>query len=311
MVAALVALVISGGVGAASPSQARPFWPNSIDFWDTTHGLLSSGGGAWCLACDSGTIQTTTDGGRTWRIRYRSRDPITTITVAGRSAVWAVVERCTSSGTCRPHTLLHSADRGLSWRVVPSVRVGGVSFATARTGLALDARSRPLLRTTDGGRTWRRLPSPCRGGGGDTLQSVSLTSSRRGWALCVGQPGAGNQAKSILETYDGGFTWRLRAAVAIGGPGGAGLDSYGYAQGIQFLSSGTGILWESRGVLLFTHSDGRAWRRAPVVRPERDYGQSATVVSSRTFFALLTGPHRRLVVTRDGGAHWRTVHRWG
>jgi hypothetical protein len=57
---------------------------------------------------------------------------------------------------------------------------------------------------------------------------------------------------------------------------------------------------------------GLHWRVAGLTRYEVDFGQSAAVASDRRYYVLLqTNGRFRLVTTHDGGADWRTVHRWG
>ena len=141
---------------------------------------------------------------------------------------------------------------------------------------------------------------------------MALVSPMRGWALCVGQPGVGNQAKAIFETSNGGRGWRLRAWASIFARGRGGLGTGGYPQGIAFGRAGRGLLWESRGALFLTKDGGRNWRVAGLTRYDVDFGQSASVAANDRYYVLLqTNGRFRLVTTHDSGAHWRTVHRWG
>jgi photosystem II stability/assembly factor-like uncharacterized protein len=133
---------------------------------------------------------------------------------------------------------------------------------------------------------------------------------RRGWALCVGQPGAGNQDKTVVSTIDGGRTWHVRAGSRDRREGG--LGSYGYPQGIAFRPGGAGVLWESRGFLFLTSNGGAKWHAASVAKPEIDFGRSASIVSRGTVFVLLhRGQKFRLVLAHDSGRTWRTLRRWG
>jgi photosystem II stability/assembly factor-like uncharacterized protein len=131
------------------------------------------------------------------------------------------------------------------------------------------------------------------------------------WSICVGEPGAGNQAKAV---------YRGRKRVAYTPPsarGGYGrISSYGYPLGIAGTHGGFGIIWESRGTLYVTRDGGHHWHALPkVAQPELDFGDWADVVWGRLGFVLLmrsagTGETWRLIETTDAGRTWHTVHRW-
>jgi photosystem II stability/assembly factor-like uncharacterized protein len=110
-----------------------------------------------------------------------------------------------------------------------------------------------------------------------------LAARARGWALCVGQPGAGNQGKAVFETADAGRTWRL------------GLHVRSWAR-------------RARNARL---PEGN---RVPSGRTRVALGEPGSAVphEGRRYYVLLqTNGRFRLVTTHDGGADWRTVHRWG
>src|SRR5438034_2309153 len=64
---------------AASNADSTPklLWPQSIAFWTKSRGLLAINGH------HQGAIETTSDGGRTWKVRYASRAPVKWVSVAG------------------------------------------------------------------------------------------------------------------------------------------------------------------------------------------------------------------------------------
>jgi photosystem II stability/assembly factor-like uncharacterized protein len=306
---------------AAGTGSARPVAnvsPNSISFWDSRHGILGTGP-EWCVQCGVGTIQTSDDGGRTWKVRYRTRARITAVETSGSSDAWALLQRCSSDpARCVPAGILRSHDRGRSWSSLPNAGLVRISFGTARIGLAIRGTEGGCcidglaMRTQDGGRSWKRLRGPCRAArswGG--LQDLVLASRTHGWALCVSQPAAGIQGKAVFETRDSGRHWQKRAwASPFGGERG-GLGIGGYPLGIAFLADGRGLLWEGRGSLAATTNGGGTWKGAGLGQPEVDFGQSASIVTRQTSFVLLrTDGHPRLAVTTDGGRRWRTVHRW-
>jgi photosystem II stability/assembly factor-like uncharacterized protein len=208
---------------------------------------------------------------------------------------------------------LRTSDGGRSWRPLPRV-VLRPSFADAAHGIALSSRSceqagcvkATLLATGDGGRSWHPLVSPCRGG----EQGVSLVTPSRAWLLFAGEPGAGNQAKAIYRTINGGRSWQR--LLSLGGRPAGGIPSNGYALGIAFAPNGVGLLWESRGTLYLTLDGGRRWQpQESVARPEVDFGSSASVVPGRAFALLTRGSTvYRLVATTRGYRNWRTLRVW-
>ena len=128
--------------------------------------------------------------------------------------------------------------------------------------------------------------------------------------VCVSQPGAGNQEKSVYASSDGGRSWRMLVNVPLTSRS-RGLSSYGYPQGISFTPQGYGLLWESRGFLYLTRDGGRHWRKLGVVAPEVDFGVSAVMLSGTHAFVLLSRDGKyRLLATKDGGRGWSVVQRW-
>lgn len=131
------------------------------------------------------------------------------------------------------------------------------------------------------------------------------------WSICVGQPGAGNQAKAV---YRGKKRVAFTPFASHGSYGG--ISIYGYPSGIAGGYDGFGIIWESRGTLYVTRDGGEHWHALPkVARPEVDFGgwADADVSPQGTAFVLLLngGAARlRLIETTDAGRTWRVVHRW-
>jgi photosystem II stability/assembly factor-like uncharacterized protein len=76
------------------------------------------------------------------------------------------------------------------------------------------------------------------------------------------------------------------------------------------VADGTGILWESRGLLFLTRNGARSWSSAEPVQPEIDFGRSASVADDRVAYVLLERGSFRLLRSEDGGRTWSVVHRW-
>ena len=184
--------------------------------------------------------------------------------------------------------------------------------------MATTTRGR-FLTTSDGGRSWSASPRPCprsENGGGDLGDGtyLSLATPRHAWTVCTGEPGAGNQQKTIYASANGGKVWRIVAnqrGAGLSQVGSGGLASYGYPQGISFTPQGHGLLWESRGLLYLTRDGGRHWKTLGVVKPELDFGLSAAMLSKTRAFVLLEREgNYRLLATADGGRSWSVVQRW-
>ncbi len=208
-------------------------------------------------------------------------------------------------------TISQTTDGGKTWQVVrrtssPVVRTAwfhDLFYVRLQNGQELQGR----------GRHWERLPRSasanyCHGwyGHGVTADIVD-TNEVRWWSVCVGQPGAGNEAKAV---YRG--TKRVAYTPFTGGHARGQISSYGYPEGIAGGYSGFGIIWESRGTLYITHDGGHHWYPQPkVALPEIDFGQWADVAWRKLGFVLLErNQHSRLLKTTDAGRTWRVIHRW-
>lgn len=126
------------------------------------------------------------------------------------------------------------------------------------------------------------------------------------WSICVGQPGAGNQAKAV-------YRGRKRVAYTPFPPhgGSGGISIYGYPGGIAGAHGGFGLIWESRGTLYVSRNGGHHWHALTrVSQPEVDFGVWASTLGNTGFVLLTRNGHTRLIETRDAGRTWRLVHRW-
>jgi hypothetical protein len=213
-------------------------------------------------------------------------------------------------------TISLTSNGGRTWRVVvrtprPVTHVsvsGGVERAILDDG--------ENLASVDRGRTWhpaepeRPLPgAPCPY---SELTDVVGGPGDEAWALCTGEPGAGNQDKAIYRLVHS--RWQ-RVAWAVGGNAHGGIDEYGYPEGIAVARDGFGVIWEGRGTLYVTRNGGSSWTGLPkVARPEEDFGTSAAVLAHGVGFAILrrggSVMGQRLIETTDAGRSWRVIHRW-
>jgi photosystem II stability/assembly factor-like uncharacterized protein len=278
----------------ASAHASPAFEPTSLAFWDLRHGLVAGYEVRPDGRLGAADVRRTDDGGRSWRVVESGRGPFQLATVRAGRAGWIA----------GPRRLLVTRDRGRSWRVVARRTIVQLSFADVRNGWAVADR---LIATRDGGRTWHVLRQPCGtrlGLGGGAL--VALGSANRGWILCLDQPGAGQQGKTLYETLDAGRSWRRRARCRFRSGCTGNLPASGYAVALSFLPDGRGWLGELRGSFLATTDGGAHWRALPLSRPEVVEAHAVSLLGPRTGLALVFYS-RRLAVTTDGGRTWRYV----
>jgi photosystem II stability/assembly factor-like uncharacterized protein len=120
-----------------------------------------------------------------------------------------------------PFTVTYgSADGGESWQALSLLPGAPVTYAFlgSEEGWLLTQPGAALFRTLDGGRHWRRLPSPPLVWGRRQYTPVELqmVSRQKGWLL-VRAPNLLDAAQSpslLLETTDGGVSWRLLLGAA-------------------------------------------------------------------------------------------------
>jgi photosystem II stability/assembly factor-like uncharacterized protein len=300
-------------VGPVSPR----FVPRAISFWDERHGLVVGsvppGEVGGCPTSCLGLVAVTLDGGRTWRVTFRSPSELSGLAVFGDGDAWVAAE----DGGLQ----IRSRGGGQNWQPLPSgpPALSSLSFVTPDLGWATaDAQTgeeRVLESTNDGGATWHQAPAPCPRGWDVT--GVSFVTLRQGWLLCTGEPGAGSKDKSIFRTANGGHSWVLVAGTRPRGHGRhrnlRGFMFGGHAEGISFLRDGRGWLRQLGGSSYQTVDGGRTWNAMSVTEPGVVEPESIWFVSDRSGFALLTDYKQkvtRLVGTEDGGLTWTPIQTW-
>jgi photosystem II stability/assembly factor-like uncharacterized protein len=310
---ALLVLVVAGVVtqaGAAVPMRlvVLPYW---FVQWNQHDGLIGVGrcrgvsGGI--DGCVSGAVERTTDGGRTYHVVLRTRQPVGYLQTLGANGAIA-----TTSGNDSWRTL----DGGKTWQKVPADSTVnwlnpqvGVRFRSSDSHGALG-----MLVTRNGGRTWTRQRDPCQKGDVAFNASADLATAERWWIVCEGQGGAGNEDKAIYRTTDGGKTWQAGAATVFAGKGEhehGGISSYGYPEGLAFAPDGWGLLTESRGTLYVTRDGGMHFHAEPnVAHPEVDFAGGAAAFRGGIGYLFLGEAHPRLLETHDYGRSWVVVRRW-
>ncbi len=282
-------------------------------------------------------LMVTHDDGTTW---VRSAQPGAVLSVEALGfSVWMLEAQCPSpsiSRTCAVR-LFESTDGGRTWSTssAPPSAVANAYFpAQDQTELVRitqssaylvsdainnpqdQANATPLWFTTDGGASWSERSIPCFVSG---ASSVSLSAAPDGTllAVCAGEPGAGNQAKSALRSIDGGVTWTVQSSCPIASPASApgtscDIFTFGYQGGIDAVSADTVFLYGNRSSLLVSHDGGALWQAVePLIGGDAEGTQQAIFFNDSDGIVLGEGGETGEVVTlwstSDGGTQWTAV----
>ncbi len=140
-----------------------------------------------------------------------------------------------------------------------------------------------ILRSTDG-KQWTQSPSPVN----NMLTRVRFTDDKHGWVL--------GYSGSILQTEDGGASWKLRH-----------FDVTQHAMyDILFLDAQHGFAVGGFGNVLETHDGGTSWEASiPALADQRLHLN--TILKLADGSILIAGEHGLLVRSTDQGASWKAL----
>lgn len=287
-------------------SRLNPRLPNTGSFWSTNHGLVGSGD---LFDREGGGIYRTRNSGETFRQVLETERGVAWIETAGTEHAWAALQ----AGYHPAKRLLYTNDGGETWRRLPASPVWAPSFASPSHGIAIGSRDQNyggavlsetrVVITSDGGRTWARVKRPCRLSGA----TVAMGSTGNAWAVCVGEPSAGTESKSIFRTQDSATTWQQVAAPGPCPPSPCGS----YAQSLSFDAADDGALLTSYGAS-FTTDGGKTWRSRRVGEGRHSIGAISVQQLTRDDVVGISGGYgwTHLVASSDGGRNWEIRHRW-
>ena len=275
---------------------------HSVSFVDSSNGWLIAGG--------SGTINHTSDGGKTWENQDSGiRDYFRTVFFVDKEHGWlggvntyGLIKRTTDGGktwstsptpylgafhyvqffnqnygyaAAERNRICRTTDGGLSWTdsFVSLSQIGGMYFVTPSNGYVV---AKGFFRTTDSGSTWQSVSTFGLGDIGDIYFADSLT----GWFA--------SRFVGISRTTDGGNNWQSVT------------DSRVSLESLSFPERGFGWAFGSSGIYASTDS-GNTWILQSTL-PQIAIGK----MLSRTL-GYACGGFGFVYRTTDGGKNWLEI----
>jgi hypothetical protein len=249
--------------------------------------LAASDTAVWLVG--NGQVAGSTDGGRTWQSWSLSGDGSPFSAIAGGTA-WIARNGAVAvaAGGGKPATT-PAQPPGAN---ILSLAAFGPDHAAVLTGSGNGPAA--WFVTADRGAHWTAQTDPCANTPHPASSSNTMAAAPDGslWAVCAGQPGAGQQPKQLTTSIDGGRTWRSQGD----------LESSGYATTV-FPFSAT-LAWRTGGRAdLYRTTDASHWSMVAVT------GDAA---GGRDPFFTALGPSTGVYVqndaiyaTTDGGRTWQ------
>lgn len=256
-------------------------------------------------------IWQTTNGASSWK-QISLGGPVFSLASSATEA-YAVVGSC-SPGTkkCTAPTLKveRTAVGSNSWQKVPGVTGYGdlamlaVSGQNAWVATPSKSGAADLLWTTkNAGATWHSLPDVCyKPSQAAFLSGLASPGGRTLFELCAGNPGAGQEGKSLMVSTNGGSTAHLVYKLPTGGIF-QGIAATGGQK--VFVSAASGASY-----IYYSSNSGKTW--AGVVFGDGGAGVSDISFATPAFGTAIegqpiTGPTDKLLITHNGGANWSAI----
>lgn len=292
----------------------REVLPCKIQFLDGQNGWII---GVYGPKCDGQQMQNavvlgTNDGGAHWTERYLSGLLITDLAFTTPDSGWVFAQTCSGSKQVPGclWQLIQTADGGHTWQqtVLPLKAANiDVSRPTAQDGWVVDrgpvgpgSSSATLIATHDGGHTWSPIKDPA--GAQNMAERIDFIDADHGWLLAGGEPGAGNQLKTLYGSSDGGKSWTKLAASPSSMPGA------GYVGPLSWPTTQNGWIELGRYGLLYTDDGGHQWGSSFLNPDNSAFASdgSGTLRFTDQLHGWAQGTHN-VWLTSDGGIHWHPI----
>lgn len=189
----------SGLTWKAVPGTDLPFGLLALDFPDPTHGYAAGGNLAKYEMRPSRALLATSDGGRSWSLRYRSPDgdvsnPISQLHFIDSNRGWASIGSCSEgqNGPCGGPVLL-TTDGGSSWHTTGRNAID-ISPVSSNEAWALDGRFNGFIwHSVDAGANWAPVVRP-------GALAINSLAGARGWLVATTAAGS-------WQSTDNGASW--------------------------------------------------------------------------------------------------------
>ena len=253
-------------------------------------------------------LWATSNGGTNWH-QEKLGGPVLSLVAAGGS-VYAAVGSCyDTNGKCSSPTvkLERSPVQQGVWQTVPGISGRGTELLMTTQGATVWVAMWPTsagpasIWSGRPGASWHRYPDPCyQRSQGIDLAGLASPGPNVLFELCAGNPGAGQEAKGLRLSTNGGATSHEVSNLPLGGLayGVAAANSKNVvidaASGASFLyhSANGGSTWEMK-----TLNDGGAG----LFDLQFATSRLGAVVEGRPALGASTN---HLLITHDGGATW-------
>jgi hypothetical protein len=255
-------------------------------------------------------VAQSSDGGATWGLLRLTTPAL--LSGAARGTTILAEAACAAESACvRP--LILSRNAGETWFETGPPGAMGPTAASDGRWWAIEGTEPKMavVSMDDAEGVWQSKANPCNGSWPGPV-SLSFVSEDDGFVACVGDSGAGQEAKEILATSDAGRTWSVAASIGVDGANVAGsLPGHGQLTGIWMTGRSAG--WLATDVLYATKDGARTWTalnlgassdsRRVISAGLDGTGGATLIVDSAAKLIQLMG-------TDDGGLTWRLVASW-
>lgn len=267
----------------ANISVGKPAWWLQPHEKDGEQRLLSNmfvtdifalpGGKHLWMTGRAGSIQSSEDGGRSWRFQYRASVGLHNVHFVDPEYGWAVGAK---------GAMIATSDGGNSWQpqeLGTSADLRAVHFVDRKRGWAVGRRNM-IFRTTNGGDTWKRQYPPEFDQYQPDLSDVYFVNAQFGWV--VGDDGL------VLSTTDSGASWTLQST-----------GTNRFLRSVHFVDQNRGWVVGDDGTILATIDGGTNWTQ-----------QNSSVTSTLKSVYFIDESRgcavgsSTMIRTSDGGGTW-------